>query len=332
MDINHFDFKLPDELIAQKKSKRSNLLVYRKVDKHIEIIPFEQLTRYLDERDCLIMNDTKVIPSRLKAHKKTGGKIELFVEKIISSNEATVMTQSNHKLRLPVEVFLETGDTVVIEQTNNPLIKKASFQINVSLETFLNQYGATPLPQYIKTSDRIDPNYQTCYAKHAGAVAAPTAGLHFTDEIIKSLPCIYDFVTLHVGLGTFLPVKENNIKKHTMHHEQYMISNRVIKLIQQTKKIQGRIIAVGTTSVRTLEDTWQQSVVMAGSRATNIFINPGYEWQVVDGILTNFHLPKSTLFMLICSAIGVEEAHRCYQTAINAKLKFYSYGDAMLII
>ena len=332
MDINRFDFNLPVELIAQKKSKRSNLLVYNKQFQNIEIKPFEEIATYLNPNDCLIMNNTKVIPSRLKAFKTTGAKVELFVETIVSDKEAMVMTQSNHKLKLPTTLVLESGENVVIEETSSTLIKKAHFKTKLNIESFLNQYGATPLPHYIKSEKRLDPNYQTCYAKHAGAVAAPTAGLHFTNEILSTLPCPHDFITLHVGLGTFLPVKHNDIKQHVMHHEQYIITNEIIDLIKTTKQKNGRTIAVGTTSVRTLEDTWRQPQVTSGARYTDIFIHPGFQWQVVDGILTNFHLPKSTLFMLICSAIGTEEAHRCYQTAIEAKLNFYSYGDAMLII
>ena len=332
MDINCFDFNLPTELIAQKKSKQSNVLIYNKHNKHIEIKPFEEISNYLSPNDCLIMNNTKVIPSRLKAFKTTGAKVELFVETIVSNKEAMVMTQSNHKLKLPVTLILESGEHVLIEETSNTLIKKARFDTQANLESFLDQYGATPLPHYIKTDKRLDPNYQTCYAKHAGAVAAPTAGLHFTNEILNTLPCPHDFITLHVGLGTFLPVKHQNISQHVMHHEKYIISDQIIDLIKKTKQNKGRTIAVGTTSVRTLEDTWRQPKLTSGTRSTDIFIHPGFQWQVVDGILTNFHLPKSTLFMLVCAAIGIEEAHRCYQRAIEAKLNFYSYGDAMLII
>ena len=332
MDINHFDFNLPSELIAQSKSEQSQLLVYKKDTKSIEIIPFTSINELLDTKDCLIMNNTKVIPSRLKAKKQTGASVEVFVEKILSEKKASVMTQSNHKLNLPITLYLESGEHVLIEETDNTLIKHAHFNISKPLEDFLNDYGATPLPHYIKATNRLDPSYQTCYAQHAGAVAAPTAGLHFNNTILDSLPCPHDFITLHVGLGTFLPVKNNDIKQHTMHHEQYIIKKHIVDLIEQTKKKNGRVIAVGTTSVRTLEDTWQQTAASPGSRNTDIFIYPGYKWHVVDGMLTNFHLPKSTLFMLVCAAIGIDEAHRCYQTAIAEKLKFYSYGDAMLII
>lgn len=332
MDINHFGFNLPTELIAQHKSEHSQLLVYKKQTKQIEIIPFTEISNLLNHKDCLIMNNTKVIPSRLKAKKQTGAHVEIFVEKILSDHTATVMTQSNHKLNLPITLLLASGEEVYIEATDHSLIKLATFKTKKNLDAFLTDYGATPLPHYIKANGRLDPNYQTCYAEHAGAVAAPTAGLHFNDAILKSLPCPYDFITLHVGLGTFLPVKEADIKKHTMHHEQYFIKQHIIDLIQHTKQTSGRVIAVGTTSVRTLEDTWQQPNITPGSRNTDIFIYPGYDWQVIDGMLTNFHLPKSTLFMLVCAAIGTDEAHRCYQTAIAAKLKFYSYGDAMLVI
>ncbi|MEE2769500.1 MAG: tRNA preQ1(34) S-adenosylmethionine ribosyltransferase-isomerase QueA [Pseudomonadota bacterium] len=332
MNINQFDFKLPNQLIAQKKADHSNLLIYDKQTQHIDIVPFTQINTYLKKHDCLIMNDTKVIPSRLKAKKTTGASVEVFVEKIIGVNEAFVMTQSNHKLKLPSKLILASGDSIFLEETDKKLIRKATFHIDSTLEHYLEKYGSTPLPHYIKSSERIDPNYQTCFAKHSGAVAAPTAGLHFNPDILKSLPCPYDFITLHVGLGTFLPVKTEDIKNHVMHYEQYHMNQQTIDLVKQTKKHSGRVIAVGTTSVRTLEDTWQQSSVIPGSRNTDIFIYPGYNWKVVDGILTNFHLPKSTLFMLVCAAIGAEEAHRCYQTAIKANLKFYSYGDAMLII
>ena len=332
MNINQFDFNLPQHLIAQKKSKQSQLLVFTRKTQSIQIVPFESINSLLNTDDYVIMNDTKVISSRLYGKKKTGGMVEIFIEKIQSDQSATVITKSNHRLPMPITLELESGHSVLIEETNNALLKQATFNINGSLIAYLDEFGATPLPPYIKPETRIDSNYQTCYAKHLGAVAAPTAGLHFTDQIINDLPCQHDFVTLHVGLGTFLPVKETNITKHLMHHEEYTISQPVIDRIKQTKENDGRIIAVGTTSVRTLEDTWRQSEVKAGTRSTDIYIYPGYHWGITDGIITNFHLPKSTLFMLVCAAIGVDAAHTCYQTAIEHELKFYSYGDAMLII
>lgn len=332
MEIDTFDFILPTELIAQKKAAQSKLLVYNRATKEMDITDFNEIKSLIHANDCLILNNTRVIPSRLYATKSTGGKVEVFVEKILNDSEAIVLTQSNHRLTIPTSLSLSSGGSVEITGNITGLQKKAVFNIDEPLDQYLMNHGATPLPHYIKPDDRrIQDEYQTCYAKVDGSIAAPTAGLHFTTRLLGDLPCPIDYVTLHVGLGTFLPVKTQHIEDHVMHAESYTLDTNTVELIQQTRKQNGRVIAVGTTSIRTLEDAWQQQPI-AGKRSTDIFIYPGYQWQIVDGFITNFHLPKSTLFMLVCAAIGQEAAHACYAYAIKHKMRFYSYGDAMLVI
>lgn len=332
MEIETFDFILPSTLIAQKKATHSRLLVYNRATESMEITEFNDIKSILHQDDCLILNDTRVIPSRLYATKATGGKVEVFVEKILNDHEAIVLTQSNHRLTLPITLNLCAGGTIEVTESISGLQKKAVFNLDQPLDQYLMQHGATPLPHYIKPDERrIQDEYQTCYAKVDGSIAAPTAGLHFTPQLLTELPCPIDYVTLHVGLGTFLPVKTQHIEDHVMHAESYSLKSKTVDLIKHTQEKKARVLAVGTTSIRTLEDAWQHQP-MHGQRSTDIFIYPGYQWQVVDGFITNFHLPKSTLFMLVCAAIGQEAAHACYAYAIQHKMRFYSYGDAMLVI
>ena len=332
MNISEFNYHLPKELIAHKKSKHSRLLVYKKHSKEIIITDFDELARTLLPTDHLVFNNTKVIPARLKATKQTGGAVEIFIERILSDDEAVVMVRSNSKLKLPLDLNLnEHGAVSVTHQLTDQLFK-ASFSLGAPLLEYLNQYGRTPTPPYIKNplDQKID--YQTVFAQHAGSCAAPTAGLHFTKKMMEQLHCQKSFITLHVGLGTFNPVRSEDIEIHMMHHERFHVSEEAAQQLNHVQRPNQRVIAVGTTSARTLESVYLNNRYQAKEDETNLFIYPGYQFKAIDGLLTNFHLPKSTLFMLVCAMIGTENAHRCYKKAIDNQMRFFSYGDAMLIL
>lgn len=334
MQLSDFDFDLPKSLIAQYPPKNrtdSRLLVaqYPIID-----AKFSQIGYFLKSGDLLVMNDTRVIPARLFGYKSSGGKVEILIERLLNNKQVLAMIRASIAPQIDSKIMLENGETATV------LSKETDFYtlefITDSLLELLEDVGHIPLPPYIKRMDdeRDLARYQTVYAKQDGAVAAPTAGLHFDDALLEALKnqgVDSTFVTLHVGAGTFQPVKTNNIKDHTMHSEYYEISQDAVDKIQQTKKNGGRIVAIGTTAVRSLESAARSGTLKATQEETDIFIYPSYKFKVVDILVTNFHLPKSSLLMLVSAFIGRERMMEIYQHAIREKYRFFSYGDAMLL-
>ena len=334
MKLSDFDFDLPNSLIAQYPSERridSRLLVVE--DDFIDAT-FSQLGEFLKPKDLLILNDTKVIPARLFGRKESGGKVEILVERLINDFQALVMIKASRAPKIGSYIVLENDKQVkVIDKASG--LYKLSFGSN-SILTLLNEIGHVPLPPYIERIDEKEDfvRYQTVYAKNDGAVAAPTAGLHFDEPLLSNLNSYgvdYAFVTLHVGVGTFQPVKVEDIKDHQMHSEYFEVCQETVDKIVTTKANGGRIVAVGTTAVRTLESTALQGKLSSTKGDTDIFIYPGFEFRLVDAMITNFHLPKSSLLMLVGAFIGIEKMFQIYQYAIEEKYRFFSYGDAMLL-
>ena len=337
MEINDFDYKLPANLIAQQPPKirgDSKLLIVNPNKNSIDDKHCINFHEYLLPNDLLIFNDTKVIKARLFGEKPSGGKVEVLIEKIIDTNKALVMIKTSKKILVGLQILI--SKSIYLEVT---AVKKKLFQVtlyNSNFTNLLDTFGHVPLPPYIKRKDEekdVD-RYQTTYAKNAGAVAAPTAGLHFTKEDFlkfKEKKIKYNFLTLHVGSGTFQPVKTKNIDEHEMHYENFNITEQLKEQILQTKKIGGRVIAIGTTSMRALEGSYKNNEIRPGNQKTNIFITPGYNFKVVDSLFTNFHLPKSTLLMLVSAFAGYNFTKSFYAHAIKNKYRFFSYGDAIFI-
>ncbi len=334
MLLSDFDFILPKELIAQNPPDNrtdSRLLVAQSpiIDTH-----FNQIADFINPGDLLVMNNTRVIPARLFAHKPSGGKVEIMVERLLNDVQVLAMMKASRAPKIGSFIILENNEQAkVIDKKNG--FYTLEFATN-SLINLLEDVGHIPLPPYIERADRQTDleRYQTVFAKYDGAVAAPTAGLHFDDELLESLKSKgvnTAFVTLHVGAGTFQPVKAEKITDHQMHSEYYEISQEVVDLINKTKKDGGRVIAVGTTAVRSVESAAKSGTLKAAQEETDIFIYPGYEFKVIDMMITNFHLPKSSLLMLVSAFIGRERMMDIYQHAIREKYRFFSYGDAMLL-
>ena len=334
MKLSDFDFDLPKSLIAQYPSEKridSRLLV---VQKDFINATFSQLGKFLKPKDLLILNDTKVIPARLFGHKESGGKVEILVERLINDFQALVMIKASRAPKIGSYIVLENDKQVKVLDKASGLYK-LSFSSN-SILTLLNEIGHVPLPPYIKRIDGKEDlvRYQTVYAKNDGAIAAPTAGLHFDEPLLSNLNSYgvdYAFVTLHVGAGTFQPVKVEDIKDHQMHSEYFEICQATVDKIVTTKANGGRIVAVGTTAVRTLESIALQGELSSAKGDTDIFIYPGFEFRLVDAMITNLHLPKSSLLMLVSAFIGIEKMFQVYQYAIEEQYRFFSYGDAMLL-
>ena len=334
MKLSDFDFDLPNSLIAQYPSERrtgSRLLV---VEDDFINATFSQLGEFLKPKDLLILNDTKVIPARLFGRKESGGKVEILVERLINDFQALVMIKASRAPKIDSYIVLENDKRVRVCDKDAELYK-LSFGSN-SILTLLNEIGHVPLPPYIERIDGKEDliRYQTVYAKNDGAVAAPTAGLHFDEPLLSNLNSYgvnHAFVTLHVGAGTFQPVKVEDIKDHQMHSEYFEVCQETVDKIVTTKANGGRIVAVGTTAVRTLESIALQGKLSSAKGDTDIFIYPGFEFRLVDAMITNFHLPKSSLLMLVSAFIGIEKMFQIYQYAIEEKYRFFSYGDAMLL-
>ena len=334
MKLSDFDFDLPNALIAQYPSEKrtdSRLLVVQ--DNFINAT-FSQLGEFLKPKDLLILNDTKVIPARLFGRKDSGGKVEILVERLINDFEALVMIKASRAPKIGSYIVLENDKQVKVLDKASGLYK-LSFGSN-SILTLLNEIGHVPLPPYIERIDGKEDlvRYQTVYAKNDGAVAAPTAGLHFDEPLLSNLNSDgvdHAFVTLHVGVGTFQPVKVDDIKDHQMHSEYFEVCQETVDKIVTTKANGGRIVAVGTTAVRTLESIALQGELSSAKGDTDIFIYPGFEFRLVDAMITNFHLPKSSLLMLVSAFIGIEKMFQIYQYAIEEKYRFFSYGDAMFL-
>ena len=344
MHINDFDYYLPEEQIAQHPTDRrdqSRLLVVHRNTDELEHRHFYDILEYLNPGDCLIMNNSKVIPARLFGVKEmTGAKVEFLLIKRIKDDIWEVMVRPGKKLHVGDRVsFAEDGvlSAKIIEHGEGGT-RIVSFEYEGDFHELLDRIGKIPLPPYIeRDSDEGDKErYQTVYCKEEGSVAAPTAGLHFTEELMekarqKGIRIAY--VTLHVGIGTFRPVKCETIEEHKMHFEEYEVDEENATIINETKKAGGRIISVGTTSTRTVESAAAaDGTVIAGRGNTDIFIYPGYQFKVIDSLITNFHLPKSTLLMLVSALYNRENILAVYKEAVDQKYRFFSYGDAMLIL
>ncbi len=334
MLLSEFDFDLPKALIAQNPSDNrtdSRLLVPQSP---IIDTKFANIGDFIKEGDLLVMNDTRVIPARLFGHKSSGGKVEIMIERLLNDVQVLAMMKASRAPKIGSFIILENNEQAKVLDKKNGFYT-LEFATD-SLIDLLENIGHIPLPPYIERADEEADleRYQTVYAKHDGAVAAPTAGLHFDDELLASLKekgIDHTFVTLHVGAGTFQPVKVDDIKAHKMHSEYYEISNKTVDKINQVKKAGGRVIAVGTTAVRSIESAAKSGTLKATKEETDIFIYPGYEFKVVDMMITNFHLPRSSLLMLVSAFIGKDRMMEIYQHAIKEKYRFFSYGDAMLL-
>lgn len=339
MKLTDFDYELPEELIAQtpvEPRNSSRLMVLDPVDESIEHRHFYDLKEYLEPGDTLIFNDTRVMPARLLGWREgTGGKVEVFLLRRIDGDTWETLVKPGRKAREGQVVRFSDELTCTVQETTDFGGRIVKFSYEGIFEEILDRLGETPLPPYIheKLTDRE--RYQTVYSREQGSAAAPTAGLHFTKEQmagLKEMGINLGFVTLHVGLGTFRPVSVENVEEHVMHKEYYSISQETADLIKATKAAGKRVIAVGTTSIRTLESAATGVGEIAGRTDwTNIFIYPGYQFKIVDGIITNFHLPKSTLIMLISAFAGREFVLKAYEQAVKDRYRFFSFGDAMMI-
>lgn len=334
-----FQFELPPSLIASMPSEQrsgSRLLLANSLQQSLQHRQFSQLVEFLEPNDCLIFNNTKVIPARLLGERESGGKVEILIERVrddsttqscIAQIRASNTPKAGVKISIATDFELQVvgreGAFFVLEnRSDDPLM------------TLIQKFGHMPLPPYIdrdaKEFDRE--RYQTVYADRLGAVAAPTAGLHFDNELIQQIKdkgIKSDFVTLHVGAGTFAPIRVDDISKHQMHSEWFSVPQSVVDLVAQTRSKGGRVIAVGTTSVRCLESASQQGKLIADSGETDIFITPGYQFESVDALITNFHLSESTLIMLVSAFAGREFVMKLYKNAIEQEYRFFSYGDSM---
>ena len=341
MDIEAFDYHLPEALIAQtplKNRDESKLLVLGRQTGDIEHKHFKDVIDYLDKGDTLVLNDTRVMPARLFGLKEeTGAKVEMLMLTQISGNDWEVLLKPAKRIKVGNKLSFGDGKIVAecIEELNQGgRIMRLHYE--GILQERLDELGEMPLPPYIK--ERLDDQdrYQTVYAKASGSAAAPTAGLHFTDELlnrIKAKGINIAFITLHVGLGTFRPVSVDNIDDHEMHSEYYQMDQETAELLNETKSKGHRVISVGTTSTRTLETIMQTNEAFkAQSGWTDIFIFPGYTFKAIDGLITNFHLPKSTLVMLVSAFSSRDYILNAYQQAVKSEYRFFSFGDAMLII
>jgi S-adenosylmethionine:tRNA ribosyltransferase-isomerase len=349
MRTDRLDYELPAELIAQQPAAvrgDSRLLVLNRKGGTLTDSRFSRVGQYLSKGDCLVVNDTKVLPARFFARRNTGGKLEgLFLEELDKS-VWRVMFKGAGRVKAGEKIYLKdrTGSdcciTRLLEKTG-----KGGWILQVEgdddLHVVLERIGFAPLPPYIKrgndlSQDEIDrQRYQTVYASADGAVAAPTAGLHFTQELIgriKEKGVNFASVTLHVGTGTFRPVNTEKLEEHKMHPERFVINKENADIINTTKKDGGRIIGVGTTSLRVLETVAENGQVRPAEGQTNLFITPGYEFKIIDAMITNFHLPRSTLLALVAAFAGLENILASYRHAVQNRYRFYSYGDAMLII
>ena len=337
MLVTDFDYDLPQELIAQHPMEprdHSRLLVVDKKTGEIEHKHFYDLVNYLKPGDVLVFNDTRVIPARLHGTKDTGAHVEVFLLTRRDATDWEVLVRPGKKLQVGAKInFSDELSCEVIEHTDFGG-RVVRFKYDGIFEEILDRLGETPLPPYITAPLEDKERYQTVYNRERGSAAAPTAGLHFTKELlqkIKEIGCEEVFVTLHVGLGTFRPVSEAKIEDHKMHKEFYTVSQEAADAVNKAKAEGRRIIAVGTTAVRTLEAAGADGQLHAGSSWTNIFIYPGYKFRLVDDLVTHFHLPQSTLLMLVSTLSTREIMLQTYKKAVEEKYRFFSFGDAMFI-
>ncbi|MBU8905495.1 tRNA preQ1(34) S-adenosylmethionine ribosyltransferase-isomerase QueA [Desertibacillus haloalkaliphilus] len=342
MDVNQFDFTLPEELIAQtplRERSASRLLV---VDPKVEKISHQQfpsIIDYLNPGDCLVLNDTRVLPARLYGMKEeTGAKVETLLLKQLENDRWETLVKPAKRVKVGTTVTFGDGRLrgVCVEELEHGG-RVIEFSYEGIFHEVLDQLGEMPLPPYITEQLDDKERYQTVFAKHRGSAAAPTAGLHFTEQLLKEIEekgVHITYITLHVGLGTFRPVSVENIEEHDMHAEFYQMTEGTAQLLNQVKRDGGQIIAVGTTSARTLETIARdnEGTFKESSGWTDIFIFPGYHFQGIHGMITNFHLPKSTLMMLVSALAGREFILKAYEEAVRERYRFFSFGDAMLIL
>ena len=340
MKVSDFDYELPEELIAQHpydKRDEARLMVLHRDTKEIEHKVFKDIIDYLEPGDCLVINDTKVIPARLYGKKDTGANVEFLLLKRIENDDWEAMVRPGNKLKTGAKVTF--GDGLLNVEVLDTLPggnRKVRFTYNGIFNEILDQIGLMPLPPYIKENIKEEnEKYQTVYAKYEGSAAAPTAGLHFTEELlekIKEKGIDIAKVTLHVGIGTFRPVKVENVEEHQMHSEHFFVKQSEADKINKARETGHRVIAVGTTSCRVLESVSDENgKVKEIETDTSIFIYPGYKFKCVDCLITNFHLPQSTLIMLVSTLAGKEFIMKAYNEAVKEKYKFFSFGDAMFI-
>ncbi len=338
MNLVQFDYRLPEALIAQSplpERTSGRLLHFARQGSEYRDLKFLDLKRLCRKGDLLVLNDTRVIPARLFCKKASGGRVELLVERILDAGKVLVQLKAS-KSPVPGSHLVFANDVIAKVQGREDDFFVLQFKDREEIEMLLHGYGKTPLPPYI--SREADPEdgkrYQTVYARHPGAVAAPTAGLHFDRPMLERLQqqgVEHTFITLHVGAGTFQPVRTQRIETHRLHAEQVQVTEPVCQRVLACKQRGGRVIAVGTTVVRALESAALKGGLRSYSGDTRLFIFPGFQFKVVDGLVTNFHLPKSTLLMLVCAFAGYETTMAAYQHAVAQRYRFYSYGDAMFI-
>lgn len=341
LKVNDFDYVLPEELIATNPTDvrdQSRLLIVENTGDTSPIATqdlfFNQVLDYIQPNDLVVFNNSKVIKARLFGQKSSGGKVELLVERILDNNEVIAHVRLNKTINIGLNILLPDEQCLIVTEKLDGLFKLAPTKA-INWIDYLDKFGHIPLPPYMRRSSTTsdDTRYQTVYAKDHGSVAAPTAGLHFTAELLEKIQnkgAQIAYVTLHVGSGTFKPVSVEYISEHKMHSEVYAISTHTLELIRNCKKNGGNIIAVGTTSLRTLETIARNNFTQLTGE-TDIFITPGFEFKLVDKLITNFHLPKSTLLMLVSAFSGISTIKQVYQYAIANKYRFFSYGDAMLL-
>ncbi len=339
MKKSDFNYDLPAELIAQRPladRSASRMLCLDRESGEIQDRFFKDFIDVVNADDLLVFNNTRVIPARLYGRKATGGKVEILLERIVDKNKALAHVKASKSPKAGTEILLGEGFTCRVLGRENDLFELA-FLGDVGIDEIIDEVGHIPLPPYIQRQDEAldQQRYQTVFAEQSGAVAAPTAGLHFDEAMMAKLDekgVQKTFVTLHVGSGTFQPVRTENLAEHIMHKEYYSVSAETVEAVRKVRAQGGRVICIGTTSVRALESASQQGELQAGSGDTDLFITPGYAFKSVDGLLTNFHLPESTLLMLIAAFAGYNNVWRAYHHAIDKRYRFFSYGDAMLIL
>ncbi len=338
LSVSDFDYELPETLIAQtpvEPRDSSRLMVVDRQTGELQHQHFSDILNFIQPGDLLVANDTKVIPARLLGRRTdTGGRVEVFLLHRLSRDQWEVLVKPGKKMRPGQQVWFDenlSGEVQDVTEYGGRIIR---FVYEGLFETILDKLGETPLPPYIHQKLADPDRYQTIYARDRGSAAAPTAGLHFTPDLmakVREKEASFAFVTLNIGLGTFRPVRIENIAEHVMHREFYSVSPETVAQIIQTKQRGGRIIAVGTTAVRTLESAAADGVLKAGSGWSELFIYPGYSFRVIDALITNFHLPQSTLLMLVSAFAGRENVLAAYQQAVQSQYRFFSFGDAMFI-
>ena len=340
MQTKDYWYDLPEELIAQTPLERrdsSRLMVLDRETGDVSHRHFYDIVEYLRPGDCLVMNDSRVLPARLLGHRPSGGAVEVLLLRDLGDNRWECLCKPGRKMQVGNEVIFGSGElTAVVREVREDGNRVVEFQYEGIFLEVLERLGKMPLPPYIKEELADQERYQTVYSREVGSAAAPTAGLHFTKELLEKIRAMgvqTAFVTLHVGLGTFRPVKAEQITDHHMHTELCMISEETASILNRTKAAGGRIICVGTTSCRTLESlVGEDGRFAAGSKWTDIFIYPGYRFKAMDGLITNFHLPESTLVMLVSAFAGREHVLNAYAEAVKERYRFFSFGDAMCII